>query len=134
MITFEHDAVLKNFATRQKDSLQPRRTRPGDGRAIYLSQSDFGPLQGRRLLPKLADFNLCFPGVENQEHLSAIQAHRYHAPEVLLGCPWSYSVDIWNLGLLVRDKPPVSFCLAYSYNADVEPPGRYQPVRATCRG
>lgn len=51
MITFEHDAVLKNFATRQKDSLQPRRTRPGDGRAIYLSQSDFG-------LCKAAD---CFP-------------------------------------------------------------------------
>ncbi|KID74357.1 protein kinase domain protein, partial [Metarhizium brunneum ARSEF 3297] len=101
MITFEHDAVLKNFAARQKDSLQPRRTRPGDGRAIYLSQSDFGPLQGRRLLPKLADFNLCFPGVENQGHLSAIQAHRYRAPEVLLGCPWSYSVDIWNLGLLM---------------------------------
>ncbi|KID86784.1 protein kinase domain protein [Metarhizium guizhouense ARSEF 977] len=101
MITFEDDAVLKNFATRQKDSLQPRRTRPGDGRAIYLSQSDFGPLQGRRLLPKLADFNLCFPGVENQGYLSAIQAHRYRAPEVLLGCPWSYSVDIWNLGLLM---------------------------------
>ncbi|KHO11487.1 tyrosinase precursor [Metarhizium robertsii ARSEF 23] len=85
MITFEHDAVLKNFATRQKDSLQPRRTRPGDGRAIYLSQSDFGTLQGRRLLPRLADFNLCFHGVENQGHLSAIQAHRYRAPEVLLG-------------------------------------------------
>lgn len=110
MITSEHDAVLKNFATRQKDSLQPRRTRPGDGRAIYLSQSDFGPLQGRRVLPTLADFNLCFPGVENQGHLSAIQAHRYRAPEVLLGCPWSYSVDIWNLGLLVRNKPPISFC------------------------
>ncbi|KAH0593263.1 hypothetical protein MHUMG1_08985 [Metarhizium humberi] len=65
MITFEHDAVLNKFATRQKDSFQPRRTRPGDGRAIYLSQSDFGPLQGRRLLPKLADFNLCFPGMWN---------------------------------------------------------------------
>ena len=26
----------------------------------------------------------------------------YRAPEVLLGLPWSYPVDIWSLGVMVR--------------------------------
>lgn len=26
----------------------------------------------------------------------------YRAPEVLLGLPWSYPVDIWSLGAMVR--------------------------------
>ncbi|UKZ83811.1 hypothetical protein TrVFT333_011624 [Trichoderma virens FT-333] len=76
--------------------------REEDGRVIYLSQEDFDPLRGSRLLPKLADFNLSFPGLNGDlDHLSAIQSHRFRAPEVLLGCPWSYSVDIWSLGLLM---------------------------------
>lgn len=77
-------------------------TQAEDSRVIYLSQGDFGPLRGSRLLPKLADFNLSFPGLDKGlVHLSAIQSHRFRTPEALLGCPWSYSVDIWSLGLLV---------------------------------
>ncbi|KAK1763214.1 dual specificity tyrosine-phosphorylation-regulated kinase 3 [Phialemonium atrogriseum] len=73
-----------------------------DGRITYLSEGDFGPLQGSKLLPKLADSNLALPGLaKGQGHFSAIQSHRFRAPEVTLGCPWSYSVDIWNLGLLM---------------------------------
>ena len=72
---------------------------------VYLSQDDFGPLRGNMILPMLADFNQSFPGLEdNRGHLSPIQPHRYRAPEVLLGCPWTYSVDIWNLGLVVSSS------------------------------
>ncbi|GAB0144777.1 hypothetical protein EsHS_00005234 [Epichloe bromicola] len=102
MVTLENDAVLKFFVKRQKKSAQSRHIRTEDGRETYLSQGDFGPLQGSRLLPQLADFNLAFPGLANGHfHLAAIQSHRFRAPEVILGCPWSYSVDIWNLGLLM---------------------------------
>lgn len=107
MVTLENDAVLRKFVRRQRKSAQPRHIRTEDGRETYLSQGDFGPLQGSRLLPQLADFNLAFPGLaDGHFHLSAIQSHRFRAPEVILGCPWSYSVDIWNLGLLVSRNAP----------------------------
>lgn len=105
--------MLEDFIRFQQKFTQPRHIRSEDGRVTYLSQGHFGPLRGSRLLPKLADFNLVFPGLEKGfAHLSPIQSHRFRAPEVLLGCPWSYSVDIWNLGLLVssaylsHDVPP----------------------------
>ncbi|KAL2753058.1 hypothetical protein ACRALDRAFT_1045064 [Sodiomyces alcalophilus JCM 7366] len=102
LITIENDKLLADFASHHEKCSQPRHVRAVDGRVTYLSQDDFGSLQGGRLLPKLSDFNLSFPGLPGDKgHLSAIQSHRYRAPEVLLGCPWSYSVDIWNLGLLM---------------------------------
>lgn len=104
MVTIEDDAVLADFVKSQKKNPQPRHVRSEDGRMTYLSQGDFGPLRGSRLLPELADFNLAFPGLGGDlGHLSAIQSHRFRAPEVLLGCPWSYSADVWNLGLLVSE-------------------------------
>lgn len=109
MVTIESDAVLVAFVKLQKKNPQSAHVRVEDGRMTYLSQGDFGPLQGPRLLPKLADFNLAFPGLtRGNGHLSAIQSHRFRAPEVLLGCPWSYSADIWNLGLLVSRRAACS--------------------------
>ena len=109
MMTIENDAILTDYVNFQKKNPQHRHVRTDDGRIVYRSQGDFGPLRGSKLLPKLADFNLAFPGLnEGLGHLSAIQSHRYRAPEVLLGCPWSYSVDIWNLGFLVSN-----ICLNY---------------------
>ncbi len=102
MVTIENDDVLADFVKFQRKNPQPGHVRTEDGRTTYLSQGDFGPLRGSRLLPKLADFNLAFPRLAgDQGHMSAIQSHRFRAPEVILGCPWSCSADIWNLGLLV---------------------------------
>ncbi|CAH0046049.1 unnamed protein product [Clonostachys solani] len=102
MMTIENDVVLADYVNCQSKAPQSRHIRREDGRVTYLSQDDFGPLRGSRLLPELADFNLCFPGLDGGVgHLSAIQSHRFRAPEVLLGCPWSYSADIWNFGLLM---------------------------------
>lgn len=107
MVTFEDDTLLDDFVRHSRENPQPRHIR-SDGRVAYLSQEDFGPLQGGgSILPKISDFNLSFPGLPGDGgHLSPIQSHRYRAPEVLLGCPWSYSADIWNLGLLVRSPFP----------------------------
>lgn len=113
-MTIENEAVLADFVNYYQKHPQPKHIRPEDGRVTYLSQDDFGILRGNSLLPKLADFNLSFPGlVGDGGHLSAIQSHRYRAPEVLLGCPWSYSVDIWNLGLLVRKFLRPRFYLSF---------------------
>lgn len=102
MVTIVKDAVLTDCVHNLYSKPQPGHVRSEDGRVIYLLHSDLGPLRGTRLLPELADFDLSFPGLAGESsHLSAIQSHRYRAPGVLLGCAWSYSVDIWNLGLLV---------------------------------
>lgn len=103
-MTIEDDSVLADFVKSLTTNPQPRHVRADDGHVIYLSQDDFGPLRGNMVLPALADFNQSFPGLDgNKVHLSPIQSHRYRAPEVLLGCPWSYSVDIWNFGLVVSN-------------------------------
>ena len=87
MMTIENDAVLADFVRSQKKSIQARHVGKG-GRITYLSQSDFGPLRGSKLLPKLGDFNFAFPGLdEGHSHLSPIQSHSFRAPEVILGCP-----------------------------------------------
>ncbi|KAI1125590.1 kinase domain protein [Nemania abortiva] len=102
MITIENNDVLVDFVNFYKSNPIFKHVRAEDSRVTYLSQPDFGPLRGSRLLPMLADFNLAFPGLDKSRgHLSAIQSHCFRAPEVLLGCPWSYSVDIWNFGLLM---------------------------------
>ncbi|CAH0043008.1 unnamed protein product [Clonostachys rhizophaga] len=102
MMTLENDTLLADYVNYQTSVPQPRHIRSEDGRVTYLSQDEFGPLRGPQLFPELADFNLCFPGLDGgRGHLSPIQSHRFRAPEVLLGCPWSYSVDIWNFGLLM---------------------------------
>ena len=36
------------------------------------------------------------------EYGDDIQPFQYRAPEVVFGLPWSYKVDIWNVGVLVR--------------------------------
>lgn len=120
MMTIEDDAVLADFVKHYKTNPQLRHVRPEDGRVTYLSEDDFGPLRGNMLFPKLADFNLSVPRLPSDKgHLSPIQSHRYRAPEVLLGCPWSYSVDIWNLGLLVCCFSPALFYPATPNSTDI---------------
>ncbi|KAI1114156.1 kinase domain protein [Nemania sp. NC0429] len=102
MMTIENDAALTDFVKAQKKNPQSMHVRAEDGRATYLSQDDFGPPRGSKLVPKLTDFDIAFPRLgENHYHLSAIQSHRSRAPEVLLGCPWSTGVDIWSVGILM---------------------------------
>ncbi|KAL4797683.1 kinase-like domain-containing protein [Aspergillus venezuelensis] len=37
------------------------------------------------------------------KHTEDIQPNHYRAPEVILGVPWSYEVDIWNVGCMIWD-------------------------------
>ena len=72
-----------------------------DGRSIYTSHIDFGLFKLFRLLPKITDFGLAQSGDGSGPLLHPIQPPVFHAPEVLLGIGWTYSADIWNLGVLV---------------------------------
>lgn len=71
-----------------------------DGRTIYLSHLDFGDLEDFPPL-KLADYDLCAATDGELSTRRPIQPRAHQAPEVMLGILFSYSADIWNLGLLV---------------------------------
>ncbi len=99
LLGFEHPSVIEDFVQKQVENPMPRKMR--DGRMIYLSHNDFGPRRSFRILPKIADFGLAQSGDGLEPLLHPIQPPVFHAPEVLLGTSWTYSVDIWNFGVLV---------------------------------
>ena len=98
MVGFEDPSVIEDFARAQAYNAMARKVL--DGYSVYLSHNDFGPLKSSFVLPKLGDFGLAQYG-RNELQRHPIQPDHYRAPEVTLGAGWTYSVDIWNLGVLV---------------------------------
>lgn len=72
-----------------------------DDRTIYLSHNNFGFQANSLGRPVITDFGLSVCG-DKASHNHSIQPNGFRAPEVLIGASWDYSVDIWNLGALVR--------------------------------
>lgn len=115
LVDFEDLSVIEDFARAQAENPMPRKIK--DGRSIYLSHNNFGPIRSFYILPKIADFGLAQPGDGPQPKIHPIQPDHYRAPEVILGAGWSYSADIWNLGVLVRFR---CYCLHSEYLTRVE--------------
>lgn len=69
-----------------------------NGRTIYTSRHLRMP--NKLDAPILCDFGSAVLG--HEEHSEDIQPDIYRAPEVILQAPWTYSVDIWNVGCVVR--------------------------------
>lgn len=74
-----------------------------DGDAIVYESRAFG-LPKVFGLPILGDFGEARDG--RKDHDADIQPEMYRAPEVILEHNWTYSVDIWNLGVMVVPPPP----------------------------
>lgn len=115
MFGISDDSVFTDFENNELQNPCPRKEL--DGRTIYTSRAlrmpkDLGA-------PILCDFGSAVMG--DEEHSEDIQPDIYRAPEVILQAPWSYGVDIWNVGCVVR-KPilliPKVFRLTFS---DLEP-------------
>jgi serine/threonine protein kinase len=97
-ILLEADSsVLQNFEKQELKDPSPRKE--VDGHPIYVSRElgmpkEFGT-------PALCDFGTAIPLDDGREHREDIQHDVYRAPEIILDIPWSYSVDIWNVGCMV---------------------------------
>lgn len=66
--------------------------------------------------PVLSDFGAAVHG--DVERTGYIQPDVYRAPEVCLQIPWSYGVDIWNLGVLVcglSKSPPQAHLICQAW-------------------
>lgn len=91
----DNDAVFAKF---EQDELQnpcPRKVLPD--RTIYTSRDLGMPRQVGA--PVLCDFGSAVSG--EMEHLEDVQPNVYRAPEVILEVPWTYDIDIWNVGCMV---------------------------------
>ncbi len=91
--------MIDEYVQRQAENPPPRKI--NDGRTIYLSGNNFGPLKSLRQIPKIVDLGLAQRGDGQEPQRHPIQPFPLIAPEVLLGTSWSYKADIWNLGVLV---------------------------------
>ncbi|KAJ6142860.1 protein kinase [Penicillium samsonianum] len=99
IIGIEDDSVFSEFEEREMQIPGPRKVVGPDGRTIYLCQDLRMPKRIGH--PILCDLGSAVPG--DIEHSEDIQPSFYRAPEVVLGVPWTYSVDIWNVGCMIWD-------------------------------
>ena len=98
MFGIKDDSVFTDFEENELQRPVPRKEVDTGGRMIYMSQELKVPKQVSA--PVLCDFGSAILG--NQYHSVFIQPKIYRAPEVILGIPWTYSADIWNVGCMVR--------------------------------
>lgn len=96
MLGIDDDSVFDDFE--QGELQNPCTRKEVDGRTIYVSRKLRMPKEWGA--PVLCDFGSAMPG--DVEHLEDIQPDIYRAPEVILEAPWTYSVDTWNVGCMVR--------------------------------
>lgn len=91
------EAVLSEFEQDELETPSPRKE--VDGAFVYLSRKlGFPEALGA---PMLCDLGAAMPLDDGVEHREDIQPSIYRAPEIILDIPWTYSVDIWNVGCMV---------------------------------
>ncbi|KAH7025100.1 serine threonine protein kinase, CMGC group [Microdochium trichocladiopsis] len=97
MFGIADDSVFETFE--QEELLNPSPRKEVDGRIIYTCRQLSMPKRHSDIV--LCDFGSAVVG--DQEHTEDVQPNVYRAPEVILGAPWSYPIDIWNAGCMVWD-------------------------------
>lgn len=100
MFGIKDDSVFTDFEEKELQKPVPRKEIHTDVRTIYMSQELKIPKQVSS--PILCDLGSAIHG--DQHHSVFIQPQIYRAPEVLMGVPWTFSADIWNVGCMVRLK------------------------------
>ncbi|KAF2163346.1 hypothetical protein M409DRAFT_26383 [Zasmidium cellare ATCC 36951] len=99
LVAFEDPSVIQEYIANL--SIKPLSRKNEGDRTIYKSNPDFGLFKSLQVGPHLINFGKAQPGGDDTLKRHPMQAAAYRAPEVLMGMPWSYSLDIWNLGVLI---------------------------------
>lgn len=91
------EGILEAFVQSEMKSPSPRKH--VDGAPIYRSRRFGLPNDFGRII--LSDFGTVVNGELKRNHDA--QPNIYRAPEVMLNAPWSYPIDIWNVGAMIWD-------------------------------
>ena len=97
MVRCEDKSILERDARDEFEHPLPQKTY--DDRTIYLSRYNYGQPTSVTGIVSITDFGLSVRG--DASNNGCIQAEVYRAPEVIVEAGWTYSADIWNLGVLV---------------------------------
>lgn len=97
MVRLENKSILEKDA--RDEFVNPLPQKISDDRTIYLSQNNYGQPASVTGIVSITDFGHAVKGAG--PHNGCIQAEPYRAPEVILDAGWTYSSDIWNLGVMV---------------------------------
>lgn len=100
MLGIEDMSVLERVVAAEAEEPVPRKELAD--RTIYLSRN-FGDFRGIPGRPKISDFGSAVRGTSSLQY-GPIQPDCLRAPEVILQAGWTYSVDIWNLGVMVSSE------------------------------
>lgn len=100
MFELDDENVFTEFEEAEVKDPSPRKM-AADGRTIYVSRELSMPKSLGA--PILCDFGSAALG--HERHVEDVQPDVYRAPEVILEVPWSYSIDVWNLGCMVKIIP-----------------------------
>ena len=98
MVKLEDPSILERDAEDEFKNPLPQKYCK-DGRVIYLARNDYGQFERPIGVIRITDFDLAVSGDIAQR--GCVQAEIYRAPEVILNVGYTYSADIWSLGVMV---------------------------------
>ena len=90
------NAAFERFEQDEREHPLPRMETPS--RTVYVSR----PMPLTKGAPLLCD--LCEARFAEGQNTDLIMPDVYRAPEVILGLPWSFAVDVWGFAMTVRDS------------------------------
>lgn len=97
LLGIEDKSIIQKFIEAEQEHPSPRKE--VQGYTIYASRAFDSPSGKSIGEPLLSDFGSAVSG--EVQHDEDVQPNIYRAPEACLKAPWSYSIDIWNVGCLV---------------------------------
>ncbi|RBQ64947.1 hypothetical protein FVER14953_13130 [Fusarium verticillioides] len=102
MVKIEDPTIFERDAQDEFDDPLPQK-HIDEHTIIYLSRNNYGPLSVPTGIIQIVDFDLSVRAKPGQMHTGAIQGEIYWAPEVILNAGYTYSADIWSLGIMLWD-------------------------------
>ncbi|KIL95648.1 cmgc srpk protein kinase [Fusarium avenaceum] len=110
MVKAEDVSIFQRDAQDEFDDPLPQKP-IDDKHTIYLCRNNYGRIVAGDGCIRIVDFDLSSRSKPGQIHTGAIQGEIFRAPEVILDAGYSYSADIWSLGVMVSEVDPRQFAV-----------------------